>query len=102
MRFYGRKFERQLLDAAWLVQAAQVPAQVLRRDRVVVAQEAADPQIGGELPFGGAHAFALQVLGCGDAGVGAYPDARVAELTRGEDWNGDQAVVAARAAQQVA
>src|SRR5579864_2990911 len=65
-------------------------------------EKTANPEVGGELPLGGADAFCLEVFRLVDTRVFVHPDAGVAELSGGEDRNSDDAVVAARATQDVA
>jgi hypothetical protein len=68
---------------------------------IVVLQDRASPDVGGELVFGKADALALQVLGLLDA-VLAHVDRRVAEGSRQEHRHGDVRALAARVLDQVA
>nr|WP_292038977.1 hypothetical protein [Massilia sp. UBA6681] len=68
--------------------AAAHPGHVGRQDAVVVLQDRAHPDVGGELVLGQADAAAAQVLGALDA-VGAHVDRGVAEGARQEHRHAD-------------
>src|SRR5262249_32117558 len=86
----GEKIE---LDVAWkierdqrrldeAVEPAHEPVHVLRPDAVVVLQHAAHEDEAGRAPLPSAGAFALKMLGRGNAGAGAHGDAEMTELLR--------------------
>ncbi|TMH66579.1 MAG: hypothetical protein E6H57_13300 [Betaproteobacteria bacterium] len=69
---------------------------------VLVVQEAADPDVRGDLVFGQAERLGLQVLRPPDAAIGANVDARVPEQTGNKSGDRDIVILAARDLQRVA
>ena len=67
----------------------------------IVAQKTADPDRGGHLILGYAHALALEVGRGVDVCVGADPNARMAKLARRIDRDRQHRVVTAGSAQQI-
>ena len=82
------------LAASGLLDAAPAPADLLGPDAMLVLQDSSDPDVGRDLVLRHADDPAAQVLGRGDAPVGAHVDARLAEHARDERRYGDIVVVA--------
>src|SRR5215469_3726319 len=72
-----RQADRGALVAAGVLETAAAPANIRWHDAVFVLQDAAHPDVGGDLIFGHADGLALEVLRAGDAAVGADIDAAV-------------------------
>src|SRR6185312_11220733 len=68
----------------------------LRSNAVILLEEDAHPNAGGELIFRQADTPATQIRGCADAAVVADENRPVAEHARGEHRDADIGVVAAR------
>src|SRR5436305_824802 len=92
----------QLFYAARLVQAPAEPAHISGLNAEIVAEKTPNPDRGGHLILGYAHAFAFEVGRHLDAGVRAHPDAGLAKLARREDRNREYSVIAARPTQKIA
>jgi hypothetical protein len=93
VRHVRRKRHVHFLDLRAL--AALVPADVLRRDAVLLLEHPADPHRGGHVVFGHAHALADQIARRLDPGVRSHEHRRVAEAERRKDRDGDQWLAAA-------
>ncbi len=98
------EFGVQPSDLNWvqggLEQPALHPVQVRGLHPELVGEQGSRPDVGGQLVLGDADPLALQVLGPGDAAVGADVDGGVAESPRGEHRNADVRAVAARRSQR--
>ena len=98
----GWQLERRALLASCLLDAACAPVDVGGFHAIFVLQDAADPDVGGDLVLGQADGLAFQVSRRFDAAVGAYVDARMPEQARNERGHTDVGVLAARSHQGVA
>ena len=96
-----RQLDRDLLRPRRIVDAAPHPLDVRRLHAVVVLQDRARPDAGGELEFRQADALALEVLRLLDP-VGAHIDAVVPEHPRHERRDTDIGTIALRGLDRVA
>ena len=97
-----RKLEVRALLAAGLLDAAVAPADFGRFHAVLVLQDAADPDVGGDLVFRQADGLAFQILRPRDAAVGPDVDAGMAKQARDERRDRDVVVLSARDLQRIA
>src|SRR5690606_18990045 len=75
----GIKVDRGTLVTAGFFNAAAAPVDLGRLDAVLILQNAADPDVGGDLVFRHADGLAAQVFRAVDAPVGTDVDAGLAE-----------------------
>ncbi len=99
--YAGRQFHRDLFRPAGMLDAAADPVDVRALDAVIVFQEGARPDIGGELIFRHADFAALEVLRLFHP-VGADIDRGVAERARHEGRHRDIGTIALRRLHRVA
>src|SRR2546425_4853282 len=100
--YFRRQLERGALFAAGILDAAAAPVHIAHVHAVLVVQDAADPDVRGDLVFGQAERLAFQVLRAPDAAIGADVDARVPEQTGNIGGDRDIVGFAARDLQRVA
>ena len=97
----GRQLDRDLFRPARVLDAAADPVDIRALDAVIVFQEGARPDIGGELIFRHADLAAVQILRRLDA-VGADIDRGVAESARHECRHRDIRAIVPRGLDRVA
>jgi hypothetical protein len=85
-----RKLELDLLDPPRVLEAAGDIRGVSDRQTVMLGEDAANPNVGGQLVLGDADAPAAELFGALDAAVTPHVDAGVAECPRREDRHGDE------------
>src|SRR5207245_8772860 len=100
--YFRRQLERRTLLAAGILDAAAAPAHIAHVHAVLVVQDAADPDVRGDLVFRQAERRDLQVLPPPDAAIGADVDAGVPEQTGNKGGDRDIVILAARDLQRVA